>query len=71
MIRRLVQSAFQTGCLSVESEGLIGQVIAIRGYQGSDLIALKQLQQALCAGQIKREAKSKDIFAIPQDRVIL
>ncbi|HAG83061.1 MAG TPA: hypothetical protein DCL61_18340 [Cyanobacteria bacterium UBA12227] len=58
MIRRLVQSAFQTGCLSVESEGLIRQVLEMKGYQASDLEALTVLYEALNSGQIEREARS-------------
>ncbi|MBD1867502.1 hypothetical protein H6G00_27020 [Leptolyngbya sp. FACHB-541] len=56
MIGRLVQSAFQTGCLSVESEGLIRQVLAMRGYQSTDLAALERLYDAVHTGQIQREA---------------
>ena len=58
MIGRLVQSAFQTGCLSVESEGLIRQVLAMRGYQSADLAALEQLYNAVHTGQIQREAQN-------------
>ncbi|PSB13405.1 hypothetical protein C7B61_15160 [filamentous cyanobacterium CCP1] len=66
MIRRLVQSAFQTGYLSVESEGLIRQVLDIRGYQPSDLTALQDLRQAVCNGRIKREANSiTELFLLP------
>lgn len=57
MIRSLVESAFQTGCLSVASEGLIGQVLATKGYQSADLDALVTLYNALSAGQIEREAR--------------
>lgn len=57
MIRSLVQSAFQTGCLSVASEGLIGQVLANKGYQSADLDALASLYKALSTGQIEREAR--------------
>lgn len=57
MIRSLVESAFQTGCLSVASEGLIGQVLAMKGYQSADLDALVNLYNALNAGQIEREAR--------------
>jgi hypothetical protein len=56
MIRTLVQSAFQTGCLSVASEGLIRQVLVNKCYQSSDLEALHALYEAVNAGQIKREA---------------
>ena len=57
MIRSLVKSAFQTGCLSVASEGLIGQVLANKGYQSDDLDAVVTLYNALNAGQIEREAR--------------
>lgn len=68
MLNRLVQSAFQTGYLSVESEGLIRQMLTIRSYQPADLIALQKLRQALHSGQIKREAKANaELFALPQD----
>lgn len=59
MIRTLVQSAFQTGCLSVESEGLIRQVLAIRGYKAADLEILEKLYSAVHAGVIKREARGE------------
>jgi hypothetical protein len=63
MIHALVQSAFQTGCLSVESEGLIRQVLSIKGCQSSDLEALEKLREALINGQIQREAPmGLDIF---------
>ncbi|WP_206756659.1 hypothetical protein [Aerosakkonema funiforme] len=57
MIRSLVKSAFQTGCLSVASEGLIGQVLANKGYQSADLDAVVTLYKALNSGQIEREAR--------------
>lgn len=66
MIRRLVQSAFQTGYLSVESEGLLRQMLAGRSYQSDDLVALEQLHRAVNAGQIKRESRATtELFAIP------
>lgn len=57
MINRLVQSAFQTGWLSVESESLIRQVLAIKAYQQSDLEALNELYRAVHQGTIKREGR--------------
>jgi hypothetical protein len=57
MISRLVQSAFQNGYLSVESEGLIRQVIVGRCYKPADMIALEKLYLAVESGQIRREAK--------------
>jgi hypothetical protein len=58
MIRALVESAFQTGCLSVESEGLLHQVITSKSYQSDDVAALEALYEAVRVGQIKREASS-------------
>ncbi|MBU7582834.1 MAG: hypothetical protein KAF91_07970 [Nostoc sp. TH1S01] len=58
MIRALVESAFQTGYLSVESEGLLHQVLATKCYQPEDLIVLADLYDAVKAGKIKREASS-------------
>lgn len=56
MITALVQSAFQTGQLSVESEALIRQILALNGCKPSDLEALARLYDALRAGHIQREA---------------
>jgi hypothetical protein len=55
MIRALVQSAFQTGCLSVASESLIRQVLSVKGYQSADLEALATLNEAVNKGKIQRE----------------
>lgn len=57
MISALVKSAFQTGYLSVESEGLIRQVLALRSYRKNDLDSLEALYEALETGQIQREAQ--------------
>ncbi len=57
MISVLVDSAFQTGCLSVESEGLIRQVLAIGGYRSIDLNSLEKLYDAIKSGRIQREAR--------------
>ncbi|BDA68119.1 unknown protein [Rivularia sp. IAM M-261] len=64
MIRALIESAFQTGYLSVESEGLIHQVLATRSYQSEDLKALVTLFDALQAGDVKREASSSLLFEL-------
>lgn len=56
MIHKLVQSAFLTGVMSVESEALIRQVLAWKVYQPSDLTALHNLYQAINNGAIQREA---------------
>lgn len=57
MLNRLVKSALKTGCLSVEAEGLIRQLSAIRGYSMADRAALEELTQAVQKGQVKREAQ--------------
>ncbi|MGQ9871482.1 hypothetical protein [Leptodesmis sp.] len=56
MITALVQSAFQTGHLSVESEALIRQVLPLNSCQPADLEALARLYEALRTGRIQREA---------------
>jgi hypothetical protein len=58
MIRALVESAFQTGYLSVESEGLLHQMLATRIYRAEDVAALTRLSDAVRAGVVKREASS-------------
>ncbi len=65
MIRTIIESAFQTGCLSVESEGLLRQVLATKCYQPEDLAELAQLYDAVRAGRIKREATSKLLTKFP------
>jgi hypothetical protein len=65
MIRALVESAFETGCLSVESEGLIHQVLATRCYQSEDLAALSTLYDAVRNGDIKREASPNRPMEFP------
>ncbi|WP_392531853.1 hypothetical protein [Nostoc sp. C117] len=62
MIRTLVESAFQTGYLSVESEGLLHQMLATKCYQPEDLSALAALYDAVRTGQIKREASSSNVL---------
>ena len=63
MIRTLVESAFRTGCLSVASEGLIRQVLEMKGYEASDLKALTVLYEAVNSGQIEREARNTGAIA--------
>ncbi|RCJ21516.1 hypothetical protein A6S26_23980 [Nostoc sp. ATCC 43529] len=62
MIRTIVESAFQTGYLSVESEGLLHQVLATKCYKSEDLSALAALYDAVRTGQIKREASSSNVL---------
>ncbi|QLE42740.1 hypothetical protein FD723_21415 [Nostoc sp. C052] len=62
MIRTLIESAFETGYLSVESEGLLQQVLSTKCYQSEDLPFLASLYNAVRAGQIKREASSSNVL---------
>lgn len=64
MLQVLIQSALENKCLSVESEGLIRQVLAIGSCNPKDLSALKELQAAIQAGEIDREAQNR--FALSQ-----
>jgi hypothetical protein len=68
MIRTLVQSAFQTGCLSVASEGLIRQVLEMKGYEASDLEALSALYEAVDSGRIQREAHGNSAMTLMPSR---
>ncbi|NET00204.1 MAG: hypothetical protein F6K62_16735 [Sphaerospermopsis sp. SIO1G2] len=65
MIRTLIASAFQTGYLSVESEGLLHQVLTTKCYQTEDIKALNYLYEAIRAGQIKRESCSQHLMELP------
>ncbi|MFN6482370.1 MULTISPECIES: hypothetical protein [unclassified Nostoc] len=62
MIRTIIASAFETGYLSVESEGLLQQVLATKCYQAEDLPDLAALYDAVRAGEIKREASSSNVL---------
>ena len=66
MINCLIQSAFQTGCLSVASEALLRQVLSMQGYQYHDIAALKQLETAVQSGQIQRESRGGPPFDLTQ-----
>ena len=67
MSRALVESAFQTGCLSVESEGLLRQVLAAKIYRSTDLDALAALDNAVHAGKIEREARADAALSLAAD----
>lgn len=62
MIRALIESAFKTGYLSVESEGLLYQVLTAKSYRPDELTALAQLYDAVQSGKIKREAASSRLL---------
>jgi hypothetical protein len=56
MLATLIQSAFQTGYVSVESEGLIRQVLSTGFCTSADLQALENLYAALDTGNVRRES---------------
>ncbi|NDJ16238.1 hypothetical protein [Myxacorys almedinensis] len=59
MLQVLVESALENRCLSVESEGLIRQMLAIGRCNPKEAEALKELQAAIRAGAINREAQDQ------------
>jgi hypothetical protein len=65
MIRTLVESVLETGCLSVASEGLIRQVLNMNVYEDSDLEALNVLNEAVNSGQVQREANDNAMMTFP------
>ncbi|WP_353929657.1 hypothetical protein WJM97_15250 [Okeanomitos corallinicola TIOX110] len=65
MIRTLIASAFQTGYLSVESEGLLHQVLTTKCYKSEDIKALDNLYEAIRTGRIKREACTQSLMELP------
>ena len=48
------------------SEGLIRQVLEMKGYETSDLEALTALYKAVNSGQIEREARSNSAMNLVQ-----
>ncbi|PAX49084.1 hypothetical protein [Brunnivagina elsteri] len=62
MIRSLIESAFQTGYLSVASEGLLLQMLSTKSFLPDDFTALFTLRDAVSAGTVKREASSNALF---------
>ncbi len=64
MIRSLIESAFQTGYLSVESEGLLLQMLSTKSFLPDDLKALFTLRDAISTGTVKREASSNALFEL-------
>ncbi|MDH6063373.1 hypothetical protein [Umezakia ovalisporum] len=56
MIPTIVESAFQTGYLSLESKGLLNQVLATKCCGSEDLLILSALCAAVSTGPIKMKA---------------
>lgn len=63
MIPSLVKSAFETGCISVASEGLILQLLAHHSCQPTDLQALRSLNRAIEGGKVQREGLGASMIA--------
>jgi hypothetical protein len=55
-IREIAQQALTTGCLTVEAEKLIGQLLISASYSLEDLNAYMSLQLAAMAGRVKQES---------------
>ena len=56
MIREIVQTAIQTGCLTIEAEDQLRQQLRTR-YDDQDLKAFMLLQRATMAGSVKQESR--------------
>jgi len=48
----------------VASEGLIRQVLEMKGYEASDLEALTVLYEAVNSGKIEREARGSSVMTL-------
>ncbi len=55
-IREIVQQALNTGCLTLESEKHLGQLLLSASYTLEDWNAYMSLQLAAMAGSVKRES---------------
>jgi hypothetical protein len=55
----------------VASEGLIRQVLEMKGYQASDIEALTSLYVAVSAGKIQREARGESAITIESRPALL
>ncbi|MBW4489629.1 MAG: hypothetical protein KME12_17740 [Trichocoleus desertorum ATA4-8-CV12] len=56
LIREIVQQALASGCLTVEAEEQLRQLLA-KKYDIQDLQAFMKLQQATMSGLVKQESR--------------
>lgn len=61
LIREIVQNAFATGCLTVEAEEQLRQLLR-KKYDANDLKAFMLLQQAAMAGAIRQESRELALY---------
>ncbi len=76
LIREIVEHAFTTGCLTVEAEEQLRQLLQ-KKYDANDLKAFMLLQQAAMSGSVKQESREQALYEcaaskrIASDRAIL
>lgn len=56
LIRDVVQQALTTGCLTIEAENLLRQLLCQK-YEPEDFNAFLKLQLAAMAGYVKQESR--------------
>lgn len=67
LIRELVQHAFATGCLTIEAEEQLRQLLR-KKYDAKDLKAFMLLQQAAMSGSVRQESREQASYARSCDR---
>ncbi|MBW4470983.1 MAG: hypothetical protein KME45_11355 [Stenomitos rutilans HA7619-LM2] len=58
LIREIVQHAFATGCLTIQAENQLRQLLRTK-YDANDLKAFMQLQQAAMSGSVRQESRER------------
>ncbi|MBW4692654.1 MAG: hypothetical protein KME27_12915 [Lyngbya sp. HA4199-MV5] len=58
LIREIVQHAFATGCLTIQAENQLRQLLRTK-YDAKDLKAFMQLQQAAMSGSVRQESRER------------
>lgn len=58
LIREIVQHAFTTGCLTIEAENQLRQLLRNK-YDARDLKAFMLLQQAAMSGSVRQESRER------------
>ncbi|HEY9883593.1 MAG TPA: hypothetical protein V6C98_08270, partial [Thermosynechococcaceae cyanobacterium] len=61
LIREIVQHAFTTGCLTVEAEEQLRQLLR-KKYDANDLKAFMLLQQAAMSGSVRQESRERALY---------
>jgi hypothetical protein len=58
LIREVVQQAFMTGCLTIEAEDQLRQLLRTK-YAVEDFRAFMRLQHAVVSGDIRQESRER------------